>query len=304
MIPPVELPSTSVCLELSVNLIPTNESLKERTRYQTQPRREQQQLEQRERSDWGESLKERSRYQTLPRQKQQQLERRNQSVRDQPSLTAPPRLPRSSHDRYYKQYSDQLKRDRHYRRHETYHYHTHYLAPIKRHYLPLYYRVRVLPHTYVRIVVHSLPYFYFDGIFYRHYIGGGYIVVRAPIGAVVHVLPVGFIAFSLGAFIYYYANDTYYLWDDEREAYIVVEKPDGAEAALAEATEGRIFAYPSQGQSEEQQARDRYECHRWAVTETRADPTLDDENNLSYEDKRNYKRAISACLEGRGYTVK
>jgi hypothetical protein len=36
----------------------------------------------------------------------------------------------------------------------------------------------------------------------------------------------------------------------------------------------KVYFYPSNGQSEEQQDRDRYECHNWGVRETGFDPTL------------------------------
>ena len=154
----------------------------------------------------------------------------------------------------------------------------------------------------MRIVVGGWPYFYFDGVFYRQF-DSGYAVVNAPIGAVVSTLPVGFISFSLGAFTFYYVNETYYVWDEDQEAYVVVETPEGADEAIARETEGRLFVYPNEGQSEEQQAKDRYACHRWAVEETGVDPIEDDEP-LSRDHRRNYRRAITACLEGRGYTVK
>src|SRR5208282_1499380 len=35
----------------------------------------------------------------------------------------------------------------------------------------------------------------------------------------------------------------------------------------------RLFVYPANGQSEDQLARDRYECHTWAVQQTGIDPT-------------------------------
>ena len=35
----------------------------------------------------------------------------------------------------------------------------------------------------------------------------------------------------------------------------------------------QIFMYPTKGQSPEQQNRDRYECHTWAVQQTGFDPT-------------------------------
>src|SRR5262245_48154362 len=34
-----------------------------------------------------------------------------------------------------------------------------------------------------------------------------------------------------------------------------------------------LYVYPSQGQSQDQQNRDRYECHNWAVSQTGFDPT-------------------------------
>jgi hypothetical protein len=37
--------------------------------------------------------------------------------------------------------------------------------------------------------------------------------------------------------------------------------------------QAQIFAYPSAGQSEEQQSRDRFECHQWSVSQTGFNPT-------------------------------
>ncbi len=34
-----------------------------------------------------------------------------------------------------------------------------------------------------------------------------------------------------------------------------------------------LIIYPSKGQSQQQQSRDRYECHTWAVQQTGFDPT-------------------------------
>src|SRR5215831_21128111 len=36
-----------------------------------------------------------------------------------------------------------------------------------------------------------------------------------------------------------------------------------------------IYVYPAKGQSQEQQDRDRYECHSWAVQQTGFDPSRD-----------------------------
>jgi len=250
--------------------------------------------------------------------KQQKIlkDRQNPRVKTQRLKSADKHSPRSvnsrlsnnSHDTHYKAYKSQQKRSfnksRHtYRHYETYRYHTHYLAPVRRYYHPVNYRLSVLPKLHTSLIVFGIPYFYFEGIFYQSHLTG-YIVVKAPIGAHVRVLPRGFIAFSIGLFTYYYVNDVYYHWDDEHVRYVVVDKPEGADLAIEEATDGRIFSYPAAGQTEEQQTKDRYECHSWAVSESQVDPTLDEDAELSQQDKDNYKRAISACLQGRSYTVK
>jgi hypothetical protein len=77
----------------------------------------------------------------------------------------------------------------------------------------------------------------------------------------------------------------------------------------------RIFVYPRQGQSEELQAKDRYECHGWAVSQVWREPrkiSVDEWTLIiksMQEDQRNrmlsdYQRAMAACLDGRGYTMK
>jgi hypothetical protein len=69
----------------------------------------------------------------------------------------------------------------------------------------------------------------------------------------------------------------------------------------------RIFVYPRQGQSEELQAKDRYECHSWAVSQTHYDPTQSTSGmpvaQLN-QIRSDYQRAMDACLDGRGYTMR
>jgi hypothetical protein len=63
-----------------------------------------------------------------------------------------------------------------------------------------------------------------------------------------------------------------------------------------------MFIYPNRGQQQSQQDRDRFECHDWAVKQTGFDPSL---GVAATTDKQSdYKRAMTACLEGRGYTVR
>ena len=200
------------------------------------------------------------------------------------------------HNRHNNNYNNH--RHRHYRARW---YNTTFLAPISFHFHSIGHHVSVLPHLHTRLFVGGLPFFYFSGIFYERS-GSNYIVVNAPIGAVVTTLPTGFIGFSSGPSTYYYVNDTYYNWNEPRQVYIVVNKPDGAEQAIEEATEGRLVIYPNDNQDAEQQAKDRYQCHRWATTESGIDPTEEDVTHNS-EEKSVYRRAISACMTGRDYTV-
>lgn len=63
---------------------------------------------------------------------------------------------------------------------------------------------------------------------------------------------------------------------------------------------------PRNGQSEDQQAVDRYECYRFAVSQTGFDPIATNSAappaEIAREDP-DYARAQAACLEGRGYTL-
>lgn len=105
---------------------------------------------------------------------------------------------------------------------------------------------------------------------------------------------------------YSYFNATFFLWDQPRREYVVVEKPPGADEALAGApglqeSAAELYVYPARGQSEDQAQRDRYECHLWAVDQTQFDPSMGD---ADASQSGEYRRAMTACLEGRGYTVK
>jgi len=77
--------------------------------------------------------------------------------------------------------------------------------------------------------------------------------------------------------------------------------------SLTPSSTERIFVYPRQGQSDELQAKDRYECHSWAVSQTHHDPTQPvsgmPEAQLN-QMRADYQRAQGACLDGRGYTMK
>jgi len=62
---------------------------------------------------------------------------------------------------------------------------------------------------------------------------------------------------------------------------------------------------PRNGQSEKQQWTDRYECHKWAQGQSGFDPSQPGTvapNEVSAR-REQYRRALTACLEGRGYGV-
>lgn len=66
-----------------------------------------------------------------------------------------------------------------------------------------------------------------------------------------------------------------------------------------------LYVYPRVGQSAQQTANDRYQCHRWAVGQTGFDPTNPANNShASTATPSNYRRAVTACLEARGYSVR
>jgi hypothetical protein len=114
---------------------------------------------------------------------------------------------------------------------------------------------------------------------------------------------------------YYYADDSYYLWDDSVGEYAAVEPPAGppesapagsAPKADTSTATTDLFAYPKAGQTEEQQRKDRDECRQWAASQTGIDPTQSQSAMTKDEmtKRQDYLRAQAACLEGRNYSVK
>lgn len=178
--------------------------------------------------------------------------------------------------------------------------------------------VRALPSGHVPVYDRARnPYYFHGGVWYRPN-GGRFVVVGPPIGVFVPVLPAYYTTVWFGGFPYYYANDTYYNWVPAQGQYEVVDPPAGADtnpndntANDAPATEpaaaaGELYTYPKNGQTAEQQEQDRYECHRWASDQSGFDPT----QNLGAgappdsTKRAQYQHAMTACLEGRGYSVK
>jgi opacity protein-like surface antigen len=91
--------------------------------------------------------------------------------------------------------------------------------------------------------------------------------------------------------------------------YMSTPTPDqGAPAAQPPAVRpDSLIISPKNGQPEKQQWADRYECHKWAKDQSGFDPTQRAPEGVTAGEinsrRDQYRRAFSACLEGRGYTV-
>lgn len=145
-----------------------------------------------------------------------------------------------------------------------------------------------------------------------HY-GGAPFYYRSPfwylsLGAVVSVLPDFYTTYWFGGVPYYYADGAYFLWRPDMNGYVVTNPPKGVQAESGPAagtTSLDVYAYPRNGQSDTQQASDRSECRSWAVGQAGSDPTQADAKQPASPAVRDgYLRALTACLEGRGYTVR
>jgi hypothetical protein len=153
-------------------------------------------------------------------------------------------------------------------------------------------------------------YYFNAGVWYAPR-GPGFVVVSPPPGIVISVLPPYYSTVWFAGVPYYYADNTYYTWQSDQNGYAVVDPPSNADEpspppeAPQSSTDDPIV-YPKNGQSKEQQAADQFECHTWARGQTGFDPTQAGGGVPGGDADRarsNYNRAMSACLQGRGYQV-
>jgi hypothetical protein len=191
-------------------------------------------------------------------------------------------------------------------------------------YPPRGHEFRVLPPGYFVRVYGGNRFYFSEGVWYRPF-AGGFIVADPPIGIAIPLRPAYYTQVWVGGIPYYYANNVYYM--QRPEGYVVVPPPSGtvvtapppgnggvnelgpvggialppaagtvnsppASVAATQSDANRLFLYPRQGQSAEQQNRDRSECNSWAT------------NQANPANQADFQRALSACLDGRGYTVK
>ncbi|MCI0506749.1 MAG: hypothetical protein L0Z73_11665 [Gammaproteobacteria bacterium] len=156
------------------------------------------------------------------------------------------------------------------------------------------YVVRTLPER--RHVIHyrDRDYFYIGGVWY-HPSGPNFVVIRPPVGIVVPILPPFYATVWFRGIPYYYANDVYYMWRPDLNAYQVATPPIAENEPEPPLIAEELFIYPKEGQSEQKQAEDRYACHRWGVDQAGYDPTQPP-GNLSVTElsrkRDDYQRAM------------
>src|SRR5882757_5464510 len=123
------------------------------------------------------------------------------------------------------------------------------------------------------------------------------------LGLYFSTLPLYYSTFWWGGIPYYYADNTYYQYDGTVGQYeTVTPPPEVQKQAGAEAPVGTdLIAYPKNGQTTDQQANDKNECHQWAATQSGFDPAQG--ATASGTKRTDYMRAQAACLDGRGYSV-
>jgi len=171
------------------------------------------------------------------------------------------------------------------------------------HYYPVAgWHVAALPAHVAYYPWHGVRYGYWGGVWYAPY-GGAWVVARPPYGVVIAGLPAFATVVTIGGLGYWYANGVYYR-EYAGGGYEVVPSPI-AGAPEGTSSAGRSYIYPKNGQTAERQASDEYECHRWAVGQTGFDPTAAASGQTTVSTQRSdYVRAQTACLEGRGYTIR
>jgi hypothetical protein len=98
----------------------------------------------------------------------------------------------------------------------------------------------------------------------------------------------------------------YYRYNNSVRQYEQVTPPASltGQAATPAAESTELFAYPKNGQTDQQQAKDKAECKSWAGTQNGLDAPAGANTQPDAARLAGYLRAQTACLEGRGYIVK
>jgi len=163
-----------------------------------------------------------------------------------------------------------------------------------------------IPRDHLVVPYRDTRYYFHGGVWYRPD-GLRFVVVAPPVGLTLSLLPPYYTTVWIGGAPYYYADGVYYTWRPSERVYEVVEPPKDSQVVALPPEPEQLFIYPKQGQSEQQQANDRYDCHRWAVDQTDFDPTEPGggvPQDQAAGKRTDYQGATKACLEARGYSVR
>ena len=167
-------------------------------------------------------------------------------------------------------------------------------------YPPRGYVAASLPSGSIGVKFAGGQYFFHGGVWFRP-ASGRFVVIAPPVGNVVPVLPPAYVALSIGGAPYYYANAVYYAPMPGGQGYTVVSPPPGGElaqpmppvATAPSAPPPTPIIYPRNGQSSAQTETDRQACYGWASAQPGA-----------AGDEAVFERAVDACMDGRGYTLR
>ncbi|MGC8520004.1 MAG: hypothetical protein ACP5P4_16030 [Steroidobacteraceae bacterium] len=133
-------------------------------------------------------------------------------------------------------------------------------------------------------------------------------------------IPFGAVTLTFGGVPYYYVDRVYYAWNPYYDGYVVTDPPPvgvqmsspapapaGAAAPQDFSAGGGVLGLrvtPLRGQDAQQSANDRYACNTWAVAQSGFDPLSARQDAQAPAGARaGYRRAFTACLHARGYSV-
>jgi hypothetical protein len=137
---------------------------------------------------------------------------------------------------------------------------------------------------------------------------GGYYggVGALGLGLYVASLPFYYSTYWWDGAPYYYADNVYYRYNDTARLYEKVTPPAGLKQQATAPTAGstELFVYPKNGQTDQQQASDKIECKRWASNQYGLDTAASTDTLPEAAKSAEFMRAQTACLEGRGYSVR
>jgi hypothetical protein len=96
--------------------------------------------------------------------------------------------------------------------------------------------------------------------------------VGLGLGLYLSTLPWDYATYWWDGVPYYYAGNSYYIWDGADGRYESVQPPSQVSEQAVSAPPMKLYAYPKNGQSAQQQAADTAECVRWAHQQVDAAP--------------------------------